>query len=181
MVTNTPDTAMSDATKPCPVCAETIKAAALKCRFCNTDLAAFEAEREAAVERVLFQGHPVVHQTIGHWAVTVLTLGLGAIYYWVRSRAITYTLTTHRVEISHGIFSTLEQTIDLYRLDDFDLHRPFGMRLLGLSMLHLRSSDPDLPVAFVQGVPGLDAIADQLRESALRDRQRRRVTTFINA
>ena len=50
------------------------------------------------------------------------------------------------------------------------------MRLLGLSMLHLRASDPDLPVAFVQGVPGLDTIADQLR-----DRQRRRVTTFINA
>ncbi|MBL8136678.1 MAG: PH domain-containing protein [Acidobacteria bacterium] len=172
---------MTDETKPCPVCAESIKAAALKCRFCNTDLAAYAAEQEAAVERVLFHGHPVVHQTFGHWVVTVATLGLGGIYFWFRSRAITYTLTTHKIEIARGLLSTLEQTIELYRLDDFDVHRPLGMRLLGLSVLHVRSSDPDMPVAFVQGVRGLDTIVDQLRECALRDRQRRRVTTFVNA
>lgn len=172
---------MSDETKPCPVCAETIKAAALKCRFCSTDLNAYRIEQEAAIEKTLFHGHPVVHPSIGHWAITVLTLGLASIYFWIKSRAVTYTITTQRVQIEHGLFSTLEQSIDLYRLDDFDVHRPLSMRLLGLSRLHLRSTDPDLPVTFVQGVKGLDVIADQLREYAIRDRQRRRVTTFVNA
>jgi hypothetical protein len=41
---------MNDDTKACPVRAETIKAAASKCRFCNTDLAAFAASREAEAE-----------------------------------------------------------------------------------------------------------------------------------
>jgi hypothetical protein len=172
---------MSDDTKPCPVCAETIKAAALKCRFCSTDLGAYRVEQEAAIERTLFQGHPVALYSVGQWAITILTLGLGFAYFWVKSRAVTYTLTTQRVQIVRGLFSTLEQTVDLYRLDDFDLHRPLGMRLLGHATLHLRSTDPDLPVAFISGVPGLAGMSDELRECAMRDRARRRVTTFVNA
>lgn len=172
---------MTDETKACPVCAETIKAAALKCRFCNTDLNVYRVEQEAAVERTLFAGHPVALYSVGQWAITILTLGLGYIYFWIRSRAVTYTLTTQRVQIVRGLFSTIEQSVDLYRLDDFDLHRPLGMRLLGHATLHLRSSDPDLPMAFVTGVPGLAEMSDELRECAMRDRQRRRVTTFVNA
>jgi hypothetical protein len=71
--------------------------------------------------------------------------------------------------------------VDLFRLDDFDIHRPLGMRLVGQAALHLRSSDPDMADASLYGVPGLVDIADQLRECAMRERTRRRVTTFVNA
>jgi hypothetical protein len=55
------------------------------------------------------------------------------------------------------------------------------MRVLGYSVLHLRSSDPDLPSVMIQGIPNLDALADELRECSLRERTRRKITTFVKA
>ena len=135
---------VSDDTKPCPVCGETIKAAAIKCRFCNTDLTAHESAKEAEVERELFAGHPAVISSLGQWVIVVLTIGIGYLVYWVKSRSMLYTLTTQRLQIERGLLSTIKASVELFRIDDFDIHRPFGMRVLGYSMLHLRSSDPDL-------------------------------------
>src|SRR5262245_6877011 len=168
-------------TKACPICGETIKAVAIKCRFCNTDLAAHQSAKEAEIERSLFAGHPAVIYSLTQWLLVIVTLGIAAIVFWIKSRSITYTLTTQRIQIERGLFSTIKSSVELFRIDDFDIHRPFGMRVLGFSVLHLRSSDPDLPTVMIQGIPNLEALADQLREYSLRERTRRKITTFVKA
>lgn len=172
---------MSDDSKPCPVCGETIKAAAIKCRFCNTDLGEHETAKEAEVERQLFTGNPAVISSLGQWAVVVITIGIAWLVYWVKSKSVVYTLTTQRIQIERGLFSTIKASVELFRIDDFDIHRPFGMRVLGYSMLHLRSSDPDLATVIITGIPNLEALADQLRECSLKERTRRKITTFVKA
>ena len=172
---------MSDDTKQCPVCAETIKAAAIRCRFCNTDLEAFTAARDDEIEKTLFSGHPAAIYNIGQWLLVVLTIGIAYIVFRLKSRATKYEITTQRIRIEHGLFSTIKENVELFRIDDFDLHKPLGMRLVGHCELHLRSSDPDQQTVFIYGVRDLEKLSDTLRECALKERKRRRITTLIDA
>ncbi|MEI7900940.1 MAG: PH domain-containing protein [bacterium] len=172
---------MDDDMKVCPVCAESIKVAAIKCRFCNTDLAAYEAAKEAETEKTLFIGHPAAVYTFWQWVAVACTLGIAYIFYWLRSISTTYQITTQRIRIERGILSKEKENVELFRVDHFDLHKPLGMRIAGQCLVHLRSSDTSFPTVTILGVPDLESLADTLRECSLRERTRRRVTTFVQA
>ncbi len=97
-------------------------------------------------------------------AAWVLCGGVSVVGH-VRRRSLRYVLTNERLRITTGIFSTRTEEIELRRIRDSAVHRPFQMRLMGLGNVELFSADLSMPQVTLRGVPGPDDLQATIRRS----------------
>jgi uncharacterized membrane protein YdbT with pleckstrin-like domain len=96
-------------------------------------------------ERLIYEGQPALVPSIGALFFCVITVGLALFVYWLRRRGTSYRITTQRIVIDAGIFSKTLDQVDLYRINDFVVDRPFGQRLLGTGNIKMQTFDKSTP------------------------------------
>jgi Bacterial PH domain len=132
-------------------------------------------------EEDIYIGNPAVIYAADQYLWVVLTIGIALFIYWIYSISTKYYITSQKIQIEKGIFSKHKDDIELYRIDDFVVKRPFLMRLLGYGIIYFISSDRSLPKAFIYGLKNVDSLHDKLRTCALKERKRREIKVWANA
>jgi len=134
------------------------------------------APAAAGGEEVLFEGRPAVLRGIGALLLAIITLGIAALVFWVRSLGKHYKITTQRVVIEHGVLSKRMEQIDLYRVLDYVVERPLGQRMLGTGNIVLEAADKTTPEVRIDGVKtDVLALYEKLRAATEAEKRRRGV------
>lgn len=126
-----------------------------------------------ATEEVLFEGRPALIPGLGALLIVILTLGLGLIWFWIQTRKYSYRVTSQRVIIDQGLFSKTLQQVDLHRVNDFVVERPFGQRMMGTGNLILQAMDKTTPQVRLDAIKtDVVDLYERLRKATEAEKQR---------
>jgi uncharacterized membrane protein YdbT with pleckstrin-like domain len=131
-------------------------------------------------ERTLFEGHPAVLPTLTAWLLTIVTLGLAALWYKYQQLNVRYRVTTQRVVVERGVLGKRLEQVDLYRVVDYVAERPLSQRLVGTGNLLIRSVDRSEQLLELRGLPtDVLELYEQLR-AATEEAKRRHAVRLVD-
>jgi uncharacterized membrane protein YdbT with pleckstrin-like domain len=127
-------------------------------------------------EEVLFEGRPALIPSVAVLLLVIVTLGTWLLprFWW--SLGLHYRITTRRIVVETGVLSKRMEQIDLYRVNDYTVERPFLQRLLGTGNLLLKTFDKTTPELRVMEIKtDVVALYERLRQATEKDRAARGV------
>jgi uncharacterized membrane protein YdbT with pleckstrin-like domain len=125
-------------------------------------------------EEVFFDGRPALVPSLGVLLLAILTLGLWLIAQWWKSLGTHYRVTSRRIVVETGVLSKRLEQIDLYRINDYTVERPFLQRLLGTGNIVLKAMDKTTPELHLTGLKtDVVALYERLRSATETDKSRR--------
>ena len=113
------------------------------------------------------------------WIALVLPLGW-MLWIFIETRATRHELTSERIRLCAGVFNQTMDDVELYRVKDTSMERPFWYRVFGLSTLIIETSDRSQPRIEIKAVRNGDELRETLRKQVefWRDKKRVREVDF---
>lgn len=129
-----------------------------------------------AGEEVLFEGRPALVPGLAVLGLSILTLGIWLLVRWWHSASKLYRVTSKRIVVETGVLSKRLEQIDLYRIADYTVDRPFGQRVMGTGNLLLKTFDKTTPALNIHEIKtDVVALYEKLRVATEVEKQKRGV------
>lgn len=104
--------------------------------------------------------------------IVFLIPGGVSLWKWLETRNYKYELTDQRLKTHEGVLNKKTDTLELYRVKDTEIARPFWLRLIGRGNIILHTSDRTTPTLVLQAIAKpaeqvelIRAKVEKLRES----------------
>jgi uncharacterized membrane protein YdbT with pleckstrin-like domain len=108
------------------------------------------------------------------WGFLVVPLAW-MVWKYLSVRCQGFELTTERLKITQGVINQKLDEVELYRVKDMLMVRPWWMRITGLASVILETSDRSQPSLEIPAVRGGAELREQLRKQVELQRDRKRV------
>ena len=116
------------------------------------------------MEKIVWNGSPSQLTNIKTYILFFWTIILPLIVY-LRTRFTIYELTEERFREKTGILSQKIEELELYRVRDYTVEKPFIMRLFGLGNLILITSDKTNPKIYLYAIRNVESVRDVFRKN----------------
>ena len=100
------------------------------------------------------------------WLLPLGWFGLGvliSLWKYLTVKTWKFRITNERIIDEKGVLSKVTNELELFRVKDITLQQPFWLRLVGLSNIHLVTSDRSNPVFIIPGVKNGKGLREELR------------------
>ena len=113
--------------------------------------------------KTLWESNPSQLTNITVYIFLFWTLLIPLIVY-LRTKFTIYELTEQTFTEKSGVLSQKIESLELYRIKDYSVEKPFLMRLFGLGNLTLTSSDKSNPYVYLYGIKDVENVRDIFRQ-----------------
>ncbi len=146
----------------------------------GVDLSAVPVEQQARlVDAVADEGLVMVNEILDEAVIPdkgKVVLEAEEVIVWegrpFLSLVESYVITSERIKISRGLLGKDYENFELIRVQDIDVSRGLGERMMGLGDIHIKGADPSTPEITLRNIKDPTAVYELLRKAWLAARKR---------
>ena len=104
-------------------------------------------------------------RSIYPWIIVAIWVlcGIGALVTYLKVSTTKYVLTTERLRVTTGVLSTITHDLELRRVRDSVILRPFWARVMGLGDVAILSADASTPRMVLHAIKDPDGVQSKIR------------------